>query len=57
MFSSSRLLVGSSAMIILGLLDSALMTAIRCLSPPLRLSGQPFFFSQNESLSDFLNAS
>jgi len=38
-FSSSRLDVGSSARIISGLLARALMTAMRCLSPPLRVSG------------------
>ena len=38
-FSSSRLDVGSSARIISGLLARALMTAMRCLSLPLRVSG------------------
>lgn len=41
-FSSSRLDMGSSAKIIFGLLASALMTAMRCLSPPLRVSGNLF---------------
>jgi len=41
-FSSSRLDVGSSARIIFGLLDNALIMAIRCLSPPLRVSGNLF---------------
>jgi len=37
-FSSSRLDVGSSARMIFGLLARALVTAMRCLSPPLRVS-------------------
>ena len=38
-FSSSRLDAGSSARMIFGLLARALVTAMRCLSPPLRVSG------------------
>ena len=38
-FSSSMLDVGSSANIIFGLFANARMTAMRCLSPPLRVSG------------------
>ncbi len=38
-FSSSRLDAGSSARMIFGLFANALVTAMRCLSPPLRVSG------------------